>query len=746
MTRVTLIPAIFFRKSPVLKTCGLIVLIVGFLDVSGGHADVGQWTTFTNTKDVRQFVIRDSTIWAATNGGLLRYSIPNDTFSVYTNTDGLEGNDLSAIDVDQRGIVWLAGSKGEFFAMNPETGEIQGNTAYRDQDIRDLYTYGDSVFVVLGIGVSLFDASRWEVKETWHIGASNQVAIIEDSIWVATENGIKRAYLDFPNLMAPSAWTTFGLGDGLPTSTIHFVKVLAGQVYAGTSEGLTVWHERRWQDTGLGTRNVFDADIFQDQVVSATTGGIYQSREDGAWYRLGDYVAQPTQVTTDDVNTLWTSPHQRCLARFRTEYQDWQEVEANGPVSNRFSDLTIDAQGRLWAASQNPNGGLSWLDGNRWYTFAHRLGDGEGSSRNDDYRTIAVDSSNTVWAGSWGSGITILTPSADSFRVSYIDNTNGYLSGVSENDNYVVTNKLKIDDRQFVWILNYSADDLRILAAVDPWDWQWTYFSTLDGFPSLKPTALEIDHLGRKWVGFFGSGIKVLDDNGTPFDPGDDDLSLDLNTQEGLENNQINALAIDQDEVMWIGTPEGLNFWFQSKVGTRYSVINDYINTIIVDPQNNKWFGTRGGLSRLDSDGFTWEHFSTFNSPIVSDNIISLAFDEETGYLYVGTTEGLSRLETPYTRPAQDLSEVSGYPNPFVLDGQIDRFVVDNLTSRSTVRFFSPSGTLVRHIHSVEIAGSSAIWDGRNDRGMKVASGVYVYVVTIEDGESFVGKVAVINP
>jgi flagellar hook assembly protein FlgD len=76
----------------------------------------------------------------------------------------------------------------------------------------------------------------------------------------------------------------------------------------------------------------------------------------------------------------------------------------------------------------------------------------------------------------------------------------------------------------------------------------------------------------------------------------------------------------------------------------------------------------------------------------------------------------------------------------------MDRFVVDNLASRSAVRFFTPSGTLVRHIQSVEIAGSSAIWDGRNDRGVKVASGVYVYVVTTEDGESFVGKVAVINP
>ncbi|HQG45377.1 MAG TPA: hypothetical protein PLG50_06940 [bacterium] len=33
-----------------------------------------EWQTFTNATDVRQILAADSLVWAATNGGLLRFS------------------------------------------------------------------------------------------------------------------------------------------------------------------------------------------------------------------------------------------------------------------------------------------------------------------------------------------------------------------------------------------------------------------------------------------------------------------------------------------------------------------------------------------------------------------------------------------------------------------------------------------------------------------------------------------------
>jgi hypothetical protein len=196
---------------------------------------------------------------------------------------------------------------------------------------------------------------------------------------------------------------------------------------------------------------------------------------------------------------------------------------------------------------------------------------------------------------------------------------------------------------------------------------------------------------------------------------------------------------------MWIGTPKGLNFWFAGEVGVRYNVINDNINTIAVDVRNNKWIGTSGGLSLLDADGYSWTHYTTSNSALVADNVTCFAFNEQTGDVFIGTTNGLSSLETPFTRPEENLNFVTGYPNPFLIDSENARFFIDNLAENCTVRIYTPEGYFVRHIPESEILGSRASWDGRNDRGKLVASGIYLYLVTSSDGWAKTGKVAVIK-
>ncbi|HOX86585.1 MAG TPA: two-component regulator propeller domain-containing protein [bacterium] len=715
-------------------------------------AQAGEWKTFTHTGDVRRFAVGEEAIWCATNGGLLRFDRQQSNFSVITNTEGLAGNDLVAVTVDQRNRVWVATAEGNLNILDPVSAEWIIKNDYRKVGIRDLLAFGDSIFVSLSIGVSLYDVSKsadhtfWETKETWHVGETNRTTIIGREIWLATENGIKRNSLDYPNLKDPAMWQLFTVQDGLPDNHCYFVKRIADQILSGTDKGLALFNGSRWQVIAHSGLSVTDAVADgQGFLTVATSAGVFTQIAADAWQLRGPALNHVKQVNTDRDGQLWMIQSDLGLARFATNSNAWESFRAGGPVSNAFSALAVDRDGNLWASSPNPGGGISRFDGSSWTTYARRFWDPQAPSHADDFRALAVDSSNRIWAASWGGGVTIIDPNSDPVSYTVLDATNNRLSGIPNDLNYVVTTGLVADLQGNMWILNREAANRNVLAVVSPEN-RWQYFSTSDGIGSLAISALAIDNAGRKWIGTADRGIKVLEDGGTIFNKADDDLSQGLTTSDGLQSMAIQSLAVDSDGVVWVGTPEGLNYWFQGQVGVRFSVINDDITTLMVDTQNNKWLGTSGGFSRLANDSFTWEHFSTSNSPLVSDRITSFAMNHRTGELYIGTTNGLSRLQTTYARPEKSLDLVKGYPNPFIISGPNPRFVIDRLAAQASVSIYTPEGVLVRKIPESQVMGSQAVWDGKNNHQEFVASGIYLYLVTAQGGQSAVGKVAVVRP
>jgi hypothetical protein len=83
-------------------------------------------------------------------------------------------------------------------------------------------------------------------------------------------------------------------------------------------------------------------------------------------------------------------------------------------------------------------------------------------------------------------------------------------------------------------------------------------------------------------------------------------------------------------------------------------------------------------------------------------------------------------------RPAYDTSLLPNYPNPF----NPETWIPFSLSAESdvSVRLYNVDGTLVRTINLGKVQageytskGDAAYWDGRNDTGERVASGVYFY-------------------
>ncbi len=80
-------------------------------------------------------------------------------------------------------------------------------------------------------------------------------------------------------------------------------------------------------------------------------------------------------------------------------------------------------------------------------------------------------------------------------------------------------------------------------------------------------------------------------------------------TADGLVNNDVRAITIDQDGHKWFGTQGGVSE-FDGSTWTTYTTIdglgNNWVRTIAIDQAGHKWFGTNGGVCEyIPGDEYT---------------------------------------------------------------------------------------------------------------------------------------------
>jgi hypothetical protein len=171
---------------------------------------------------------------------------------------------------------------------------------------------------------------------------------------------------------------------------------------------------------------------------------------------------------------------------------------------------------------------------------------------------------------------------------------------------------------------------------------------------------------------------------------------------------------------------------------------NSAVSSIAVDGSNKKWFGTQGaGAYLMSADGTTQlQHFTKDNSPMLSNNIYSMAIDSESGEVYFGTDEGIISYKGLATYGGEVCSDTYAYPNP-VKPGYSGLIAIKGLMRDATVRITDISGKL---IYSTKAEGGQAIWDGRSLTGDRARSGVYLIFSSSQDGSnSCVNKLIFIN-
>jgi ligand-binding sensor domain-containing protein len=205
----------------------------------------------------------------------------------------------------------------------------------------------------------------------------------------------------------------------------------------------------------------------------------------------------------------------------------------------------------------------------------------------------------------------------------------------------------------------------------------WTTFNTSNGLTNENVMALAIDQEGNKWFGTLGGVIKF---DGTTW--------TTYTTEDGLVTNFIRAIAIDNEGNKWLATPYGVSK-FDGKTWTTYTtedglVTND-IYTIAIDKEGNLWFGNQGSISEINVlkgwcsdpytvgatkfDGKTWKSYYPPNS-YDFECIHEIAVDAE-GNKWFGTPNGILKFDgSTWTHYTTSDGLVNNLVTAIVIDAQ----------------------------------------------------------------------------
>lgn len=252
--------------------------------------------------------------------------------------------------------------------------------------------------------------------------------------------------------------------------------------------------------------------------------------------------------------------------------------------------------------------------------------------------------------------------------------------------------------------------------------------------------------------------VILLDDGGTPTLSGDDRCMArsSFYDQNGntLSPTQFRCFAQDHTNRIWIGTDKGIITlpkeidFFTSGACRRIIIprndgtgLGDYllgdeqINCLAVDGGNRMWIGTaNSGLYLIEDDTITVAHFTETNSLLPSNSIQSIAILPKTGEVFVGTDRGIASYRSDASEAQADMSHAYAFPNPVRPDygGMIS---ITGLMDNTVVNIIDAGGNLVCKTRS---HGGTAVWDGKLPDGRRATPGVYTALCNAQGGHTVV--------
>ncbi len=724
-----------------------------------------EWENYTSFQEVKNLKVIDDSLYIATSGGLVVLSSFDTSPISFHKLDGLGTNNITDIMKDANEDKWITGF-GRLIKWSNDSFEQFLFFDNLNNNLFQLHTLvDDNNFIWIGssLGLVLFSKINdgGQIEDSYPLfGDLNPNPIVHDillrndTIWIATSDGV--AFADYSNpalLKSPSNWTTISNRNFSLLDNNEFVSIkqVGSSMYALNKTGLYKITVDNFGVVSLSEIQLSNSASFQKISMHADTMVVMAKNPFvGTLY----YVLSDVLLFTSSVGNI--SPSDEVLF----DNRQWVGSDKNGVVTientvvsdfilgglpdNNVSDIAVDSKGTKYGGFNNRT--FAQLTDSFWDDFNFSVGQSATVSM--------LDSLDRVWMGTWGNGVWLL----DNDSLINYDETNSTLRGNSDDFpdglRWVYTTGMDTDGR-YVFFTSYRANesdsgnypiaigDMVNLNSLSGWD----SVGTIHGLTNHFLTSLDYDN-GKIAVGTESDGVYVCTIGDNPFIT--DKKCRKLSKENSLLiSNTIRDVAYAQNGELWVATNFGLSRYdsgisdFENEKDFFKDIIlpenlSSDITTIEFDSRGNLWIGTRKGLALRNLDDGSFEVFTTFNSGLVSDNIQNITFDKYTGKIYIATDKGLSVINSLIGKPVFEVSKVIAFPNPFVINSSSDKLRF-NFGRTVDVTIFSSAGE-----HIITMSANNA-WDGKNDRGNNVASGVYLFIVKDENGDIGKGKILLVR-
>ena len=722
----------------------------------------GSWRIYTSMRNINDFVISNNSIWGASTGGAFQYN-PNDgTYKKFTKIEGMTGINVTAIVKDNSGNVWFGSSNGALDVLNAGSNQIGSipdilNSDRANKQINSLQSSGDTIIAATDFGITLIDPKNKVLYDTFfkfdYLISNSKInfAAKYDLIYGASDNGAIIQKSGSTNLSAPESWTVYSINNGLPSNKIYKIVKYGNSIIAATDKGISKFNGLGFETyiPQLINYNITDLYVNNNSLFILDSGNNVYSFANENLVKIYSFPSAVINIKLDSHYGLLGSSSNGIM---QINNNQTNKIFPNGPLANIFYDLGVDNDGTLWVGSGTDKTGIGFYSLKNDFWTNYNMSSYPNLPSNA-YFKVYCSPDNTTYIGSWGFGFVRIKNGGISIFSTAITG----MAGIPIDPNYLVVTGFAQDSKNNLWFLDYGAADRKNLAVLTKDSSYYHFLIPATSTVDLKAQMdLVIDQYDTKWYisnDQFSRGLIYFNENNTFNDPSDDKSSFVQN----LNSNTVNSVVVDKRGDLWVGTSLGVNIITNTyTIATTQSpqlsisppvfiLRQQNINCILVDPLNQKWVGTNQGLFLVDQDGTNLlAVYNSKNSPLLSDIILNLAIDQNTGTVYVSTDAGLISLKTPSVKPVDSFSGLRFYPSPYRLKNDNNTLTIDGLIADTDIKILTISGKLVREFSSP--GGKIAYWDGRNDGGSLVSSGIYIIVAYDKEGNSVAsGKIAILR-
>lgn len=745
------------------------ILTLACFALSALHAQsipaIGQWRDHLPMRFIVDLDNSSSKLIAASSFGYFTYDPVGKLYDVHTKARGLSAVNLKHLAKDpfseKMMIVYENANidlvDGDQIRNIPDVllSKIQG-----DKTINHILWAGTDALLSSNLGIIAVNTQRKEIRDTYRPGANGadikifQLALLNNLLYAASSEGLKKASFQTSTLGDFRSWTlepipgTAGAVDNVLNWNDRLVARKGDSIFIKTNGAWSLLFVSSKPITGI---NVSGNGLYVGQSVQSR-GSVVYFPDPGAQAQLIATPSMSSPVACLKINQeLWVGDRNNGLIKVSATADE--QFLPNAPYGIAYGSGTY-ANATVWAAAGtigadgkgklNRTGFFGFKD-DRWQNFNSRSLPALDSM--PDINVMAFDpSQSSVLAGSFGGGL--IAVSKEGKPLVYKQGS--FISPAISDPTAFRVAGLAYDLDLNLWMSNHGAlQDL----VVRKKDGSWKKFTIPFPHVGNAVSSIAVDDQSRKWIiSPQGNGLFCFDDGGT-IDQTNDDKWRHFRQGRGngnLPSSNVLSVECDKNGFVWVGTDRGVaiiqcgdDLFNNTLCDATLPVVQqdnfaglllaeEMVSDIKVDGANRKWIASKNGVWLLSADGQKTIHrFTVSNSSLLSNEVFSIVIHQLTGEVFFFTANGICSFRGTATASATEKKKPFVFPNP-VPSGFTGTIAIRELPDNAWVRITELDGRLVHQSRSL---GGQAIWNGRNYKGERVNSGVYLVYVADENNQ-----------